>query len=231
MEHTDKILLFPLWYAVFLLSLTCHEAAHAWVAFRGGDPTAYLGGQVTLNPVPHIRREPFGTVLAPLVTYVVMGWMMGWASAPYDPFWEDRHPKRAAVMAAAGPAANFALFAIAFGALRFGLSSGVWGPPFDEISIDRLVVPMGDGAGIYDPLGRILCITMFLNLALGLFNLIPVPPLDGSAVVAGLVPGGDRLRDAIRSSGLGFIPILAAWVLFDFIFSPIFGIVYGLLLM
>ena len=62
----EQLALFPLWYVAFLLSLTCHEAAHALVAKWGGDLTAYYSGQVTLNPLPHIRREPFGTVLVPI---------------------------------------------------------------------------------------------------------------------------------------------------------------------
>ena len=92
----DRILLLPLWYVVFLLSVTCHEAGHAWAARLGGDDTAYLGGQVSLNPLPHIQREVWGTVLVPLISYLWVGWMMGWASAPYDPAWEERHPRRAA---------------------------------------------------------------------------------------------------------------------------------------
>ena len=91
----SMISLAVVWYAAFLFSLTVHEAAHALVALKLGDPTAYHGGQVTLNPVPHIRREPFGTVVVPIVVYLMSGWMMGWASAPYDPHWAERHPKRA----------------------------------------------------------------------------------------------------------------------------------------
>ena len=122
----DQWIMLPLWYVAFLLAVTCHEAAHAWVAWLGGDPTAYVGGQVTLNPLPHIRREPFGTVLAPLLSYILIGWTMGWASAPYDPHWEDRHPRRAAVMALAGPLANLVLAALAFAVLKTGLIGGWW---------------------------------------------------------------------------------------------------------
>jgi hypothetical protein len=90
------ILGFLLWYFAFLFSITAHEAAHAWAAHRGGDPTAYLGGQVSLSPLPHIRREPLGTVLVPLFSFFARGWMWGWASASYDPLWVRRYPRRAA---------------------------------------------------------------------------------------------------------------------------------------
>ena len=76
--NPDFIALGLLWYVVFLLSTTCHEAAHALVAKWGGDMTASQGGQVSLNPIPHIRREPFGmVVIFPLLSYAVGGWMMG----------------------------------------------------------------------------------------------------------------------------------------------------------
>src|SRR5918997_3227863 len=98
-----------LYFVVFLFSTTLHEAAHAWTALRLGDPTAYRGGQVSLDPVPHIRREPFGMVVLPLLSVMLSGWPFGFASAPYDPAWAQRHPKRAAMMALAGPAANLLL--------------------------------------------------------------------------------------------------------------------------
>jgi hypothetical protein len=92
-----------IWFVAFLASTTVHEAMHAWAAWKGGDPTAYHGGQVSLSPLPHIRREPIGMVVVPLLTAPTQGWAMGWASAPYDPFWAARHPRRAALMAFAGP--------------------------------------------------------------------------------------------------------------------------------
>ena len=84
------------YYVVFLFSTTLHEAAHAWAAIRGGDPTAYHGGQVSLDPRAHIRREPFGMVGLPLISVVLSGWPFGFASAPCDPRWAMRYPKRAA---------------------------------------------------------------------------------------------------------------------------------------
>jgi len=108
-----------IWYVAFLFSLTCHEAAHALVAKLAGDRTAYEAGQGTLNPIPHMRREPIGMIVAPLVTYFANGFMLGWASAPYDPRWQQRYPKRAGWMALAGPGANFILVILAIGAVRF----------------------------------------------------------------------------------------------------------------
>ena len=88
------------WFVAFLLSTTVHEAMHAWVALRGGDPTAYHGGQVSLSPIPHIRREPLGMLVVPLLTSLTQGWAMGWASAPYDPNWAARHPRLLAAIRA-----------------------------------------------------------------------------------------------------------------------------------
>src|ERR1700760_2821763 len=107
-----------IYYIVFLFSTTCHEASHALVAKWGGDATAALNGQVTLNPFPHIRREPWGMVVIPLIAFLFMGQMIGWASAPFDPAWERRYPKRAALMALAGPATNFILMFIGAIGLR-----------------------------------------------------------------------------------------------------------------
>src|SRR5512147_946362 len=115
-----------IWFVAFLFSTTVHEAMHALVASKGGDPTAYHGGQVSLSPIPHIRREPIGMLVVPLLTALTQGWAMGWASAPYDPYWAERHPKRAALMAAAGPAGNFMIALLAFGGLRAGLMTGLF---------------------------------------------------------------------------------------------------------
>src|SRR5690606_30571207 len=117
------------YYVVFLFSTTLHEAAHAWAAKRGGDETAYLGGQVSLDPMPHIRREPFGMVILPLITVLISGWPFGYASAPYDPRWAYRYPRRAALMALAGPAANLLIVIAAALLLRLGVMAGVFYVP------------------------------------------------------------------------------------------------------
>ncbi len=223
MELSQSIILLPIWYVVFLLSLTCHEAAHAFAARRGGDETAYRGGQVTLNPLPHMMREPLGTILVPLITYFQIGWMVGWASAPYDPLWEARYPKRAALMAAAGPAANLILAVIGFAALRAGIDGGIFtAPQVHELAYDRLVVPLAASAGLVEGLGRLLSVTLVLNLVLFIFNVIPIPPMDGAAVLMGFVPAARRLGELSRASALGsLVGLVIAWLVFPHLFRPL----------
>ena len=168
-------------FAVFLLSTTLHEAAHAWAALKGGDPTAYHGGQVSLDPMPHIRREPFGMVLLPLLTAVTTGWPMGFASAPYDPDWARRYPRRAALMALAGPAANLLLVLLAAALLRAGYATG------DFVAPERLnfgvVAEAASDSGMWYAAARVLGAFFSMNLVLCVFNLLPFPPLDGSAAI------------------------------------------------
>ena len=226
------VLLLPLWYVVFLLSITCHEAAHAWAAQRGGDPTAYHGGQVSLNPLPHVQREPFGTVLMPLLSFFLFSsadgrWMIGWASAPYDPYWEQRHPRRAAAMAAAGPAANLILAAIGFAALKLGLRAGVWTTP-ETLELDLLVGPLAEAGSLWDALGRFCSVLFSLNLLLCLFNLLPLPPMDGASVLAGLFEPVRALRDRLSAQPMfGLIGLLLAWQVFPYLFGPVFAFVLG----
>jgi len=222
---SDQLVMLPLWYVAFLLAVTCHEAAHAWVAWLGGDPTAYVGGQVTLNPLPHIQREPVGTILAPLLSYILVGWTMGWASAPYDPSWEDRYPRRAALMALAGPVANLALATLAFAVLKIGLVVGWWvqaeGQP-TQMVLTEATPPWAAGVAVF------ASIVLLINCVLFVFNLFPVPPLDGASVVAGLGEWGRTYRDTLRSS-FSFVGIVVAWVLFRRVFEPFYGFVVSLL--
>ncbi len=228
MVNTEILALAPMWYVAFLLSLTCHEAAHALVAKWGGDETAALGGQVTLNPMPHIQREPFGTVLVPLLSLVIGGWMIGWASAPYDPYWRRRHPHRAAWMALAGPAANLALAVVAGIAIQAGIQMGEFAPP-ESIGFTRIVVaPQGELAM---GLASFLSILFAENVLLMSFNLLPVPPLDGSSAIGLLMPEEMALRvqDFMNQPGFAMLGLLLAWNLFDHVFSPIFLVAINLL--
>lgn len=209
-------------FVVFLFSTTLHEAAHAWAALRGGDPTAYHGGQVSLDPMPHIRREPFGMVILPLLTAVTLGWPFGYASAPYDPNWARRHPRRAALMALAGPAANLILVIVALVALRAGAMAEIFFPP-ERASFGMLAITELSPA--WDAAGRILSIVFSLNLLLFVFNLLPVPPLDGSAAVTLLMTRRvtAKYQEFIWGTPiLGFLGIFVAWQLFPAVFGPVF---------
>jgi len=195
-----------IWYVAFLFSTTCHEAAHALVAKIGGDSTAALGGQLSLNPIPHIRRSPFGMVVIPILSFFLWGGMIGWASAPYDPLWERRHPRRSAWMALAGPAANFTLMLLAALALRIGDS-------YNLFANDPLTGKPG--------FVSVILFTVFsLNLLLGTFNLIPAPPLDGSTGIMLFMSEtrAQKYLDWIRGNSLAMAGLLVGLVIFQRIF-------------
>jgi hypothetical protein len=155
-DITAETLVFGfIWYVAFLFSTTCHEASHALVAKLGGDDTAERGGQVTLNPVPHIVREPWGMVVIPILSFLFAQTMIGWASAPFNPEWERRYPRRAALMALAGPAANFTLMFLAAILIRFGREYHWFKPGLD---------------GHPSLLGTILSVFFASNLLLAVFN-------------------------------------------------------------
>jgi Zn-dependent protease len=210
------------YYVAFLFSTTLHEASHAWAALRGGDPTAYHGGQVSLDPWPHIRREPIGMVLLPLISVVASGWPIGFASAPFDPHWAMRYPRRAAWMALAGPAANFSLVLLAAAGILFGLHAGVLDAP-DAVNFDHVVVA-ANPATMWRGIAFMLSVVFSLNLLLATFNLFPVPPLDGSGAVPLFVgvETGRRYQEFIRSQpAFSFLGLVLAWKCFDYVFHPI----------
>ena len=226
----ELIALGIIWYIVFLFSTVCHEAAHALAAKLGGDLTAFHGGQVSLNPAPHMAREPFGLLLVPVLSFALNGgnWMIGWASAPYDPDWAARHPRRAAWMALAGPAANFTLMLLAAIGIRVGLSLGHFRAP-ETVTFTRVTEATNpESLGF---LATFLSILFLLNLVLGTFNLIPVPPLDGNSGITLLMSERTALRflDWWHGSGFGFAGILVAWLVYGRIFGFVWPIALNLL--
>lgn len=223
------------WYVVFLFSTTFHEFAHASIAYLGGDRTAYDGGQVSLDPVPHIRRAPFGLVVIPLISFLLMPWMIGWASAPYDPRWAVSHPRRFAAMSLAGPAANLLLAVVAFVAIKVLVGFGLLelaAPTTANLRLSNLVEAPGVD-GYRTPMGALamgLSVMLNLNVILCVFNLLPVPPLDGASVLEGLSRRAAaffaRMRMVPAYSILGLV---VAWHLFPYVVSPALVLVYSAL--
>jgi Zn-dependent protease len=212
------------WFLAFLFSTSVHEAMHALLALRGGDRTAYLGGQVSISPIPHIRREPVGMLLVPLFTAFTRGWAVGWASAPFDPAWAERYPRRAALMSAAGPLGNFAIALVAWIGLRVGLGVGYFEKP-DFLAYSHLVVPAsGELRGLAGFVAQGLSVLVTLNVFLGVFNLLPLPPLDGASAVLGLLPAdlAQRASVAMRNTGFSLLGFLVAWQVFPMITPGLF---------
>ena len=157
--------------SVLLFSLTVHEMAHAWTADRLGDPTARSLGRVSLNPMVH--ADPIGTILFPLIAMISGAPLIGWAKPVPVNLRYLHHPRRDYVLvAAAGPASNLVMaFAAALVLMMVPVSPQTIGEP--NVSV---------------PIAAILSQLMRLNVLLAVFNMMPIPPLDGGNVLAGLLP-------------------------------------------
>jgi Zn-dependent protease len=208
---------------VVLFAITVHEAAHAWIALKNGDPTAASLGRVSLNPLVHI--DLFGTIILPaiLIFFSIQSGgrtpVFGWAKpVPYNPYNLKNARKGALRISLAGPAAN-ALTALAaagiFQALRHA------------------------GVFVYDPqhpftpvigLFNLLVATVEINISLAFFNLIPIPPLDGSGILAGLLPPRAAIKfEQLRPYSFFLLLILITTRILDLIFVPALYLINWLL--
>jgi Zn-dependent protease len=197
------ILIFQL--AVLLFSVMVHEVSHGVVAHALGDDTAKETGRLTLNPLKHL--DPFGSVILPLMLFLTSGGSLifGWAKpVPYNPYRLKNPGLGAALIGVAGPITNF-LLAIIFSVLI------------------RVIISTGIGSLM--PLVLFFNIIVFLNVLLGIFNLVPIPPLDGSRLVLWLIP--DRyLRFKILLEQYGLL-ILLFFIFWGFrLIFPIIQAVY-----
>jgi len=183
---------FALLLPIVLVSLTLHELAHAWVAWRLGDPTAKREGRLTLNPVVHI--DPIGTLMF-VVTGLAAGLPFGWAKpVPVNPGYFRRPKEGMAIVAVAGPIMNFLIALVCFAVLRHvNMSSEAF---------------------------EVLRLAWIVNVVLGIFNLIPVPPLDGSRVLGVLMADATYVR-WISFDQYGMLVVFGLFIVFQDRFSQL----------
>jgi len=199
---------------VLIASLSVHEAAHAWVAHRLGDLTAQRLGRLSLNPAVHI--DPIGTLLFPLIAMLTNLPLIGWAKpVPVDTRFL-KHPKRDfAIIAAAGPASNIVMAVIGAAIL----------------AVIPSIAP-GDIAGraVMTPLVQLFLQFIFINVLLAVFNMIPVPPLDGGNVLLGVLPpAGARVIEQLRPYGFLILYALMLTGVLSTLLGPVAGFLFKLL--
>ncbi|MGC1520110.1 MAG: site-2 protease family protein [Steroidobacteraceae bacterium] len=189
------------WAIPVLFAITLHEVAHGWTARYFGDRTAELLGRLSLNPLRHI--DPIGTVLVPGLLLAVGGPLFGWAKPVPVATSQLRNPRRATILVAlAGPAANLAMAGM--WCLVLGAIMRVYG----DQTLDHWIALMAQ-AGIV------------INVVLAVFNLLPIPPLDGGRVLAGLLPPSLSARlEKIEPVGLFLVLGLSVFGLFGWLFDP-----------
>ena len=200
-------------FAIVLVSLTVHEAAHAWTADRLGDPTARLLGRISLNPIVHI--DPIGTILLPLIAAISGLPIIGWAKpVPVNISRLRRGRRDFMIVAAAGPISNLLQAMLAAFVVR-----ALW-----------------SDQGIYPPSNESVLLSVLfqfvqINVLLALFNLIPVPPLDGGNVLAGLLPeSAAHAFDSIRQFGFIILYALMLTGMLSTLIIPPARFLLGLLL-
>lgn len=185
---------------ILVVSVILHELSHGYMADFLGDPTARLQGRLTLNPLSHI--DPIGSIVVPLVTYALGGFAFGWAKpVPYNPYNLKDKRRGEFLIALAGPASNL-LIALVFGTvLRFTAMDA--GTPFIT-AVSYIVI---------------------VNIILAIFNLIPLPPLDGSKILFSFLPSQyGRFRQALESAGPVWI-IVIVFFLWEFVY-PLIPLVF-----
>lgn len=213
-DLTSEFQRLAVWVLPVLFAITLHEVAHGWIAEKLGDKTARRLGRITLNPVKHI--DPVGTVLVPLLLFFTSGLIFGWAK-PVPVTWENlKRPKRdMALVAVAGPGANL-LMALAWALL----AKSAAGMPALSPTAAQGLVWMGL-AGLQ------------INIVLMVLNLLPLPPLDGSRIVSGLLPPGpERAYSRIEPYGIVILLVLmVTGILGKLLIPPVLAIMRAMVRM
>ncbi|HYE14728.1 MAG TPA: site-2 protease family protein [Pyrinomonadaceae bacterium] len=213
MPQTDLLGQLIIYIVVLLLAISAHEAAHAWMSYKFGDDTAYLLGRVTLNPVAH--TDPIGTLLIPVINFIGAGAgvfvpLIGWGKpTPVNPLRWRKKDLANVMVSIAGILANLIIALIAFFALKIVLRSGI-------------AEEGGSLEAVGEPVKLLLWMGLSLNLSLAIFNLLPVPPLDGSKALYTILPEGARASlDSFEQ-----VPMLSSIVLIGLIY---FGVVSAIM--
>jgi Zn-dependent protease len=217
---------------VLMMAFAVHESAHAYVAMRLGDPTAYMLGRVTLNPLKHL--DPWGSVAIPLMSLYFGGFLIGWAKPCPVTTRNFRHIKRDDILTSlAGPASNLAMATVALLLLivfKHAVAGGV--PAIETAMALAQHVPVDTSAGLPTlfPIAMLLYYAVFINLLLFVFNLIPIPPLDGSHVLRQFLPYKvEQVYNQIGMYGLLLIFFFGGRFI-GTLYYPLLGVFDGLLI-
>ncbi len=225
LQHIDILdIVFQL--IAFLFAISVHESAHAWMANLRGDPTARMLGRISLNPIKHI--DPIGTVLLPAVAMFTHLPVLGWAKpTPVDPR-NFKNPVLDDILTSiVGPISNFV---VAIGAVMILVVVKSAFPAGEEIIFGMLRgSDFANTNSLLVPFCKLAFDVMLINIVLGVFNLIPIPPLDGSHVLRHLLPTGAlRIYDNVGTFGLLFLVFLGGRFLTSLI-GPVVALFIGIL--
>jgi Zn-dependent protease len=223
----QKIVDFAIQLAVVLFSISFHESAHAWTALKFGDTTARDLGRISLNPLRHI--DPIGSVLLPLILFFVAGFIFGAAKPTPVDLRNTRNPRMANLaVSAAGPLSNLLLATIGIGILRIIRAADPRAilDLYDALQQNRFA------SGALAPVTYILFWFIMVNVLLAIFNLLPIPPLDGSGVVVSLLGApAARLYAAVAPFGFIILILLVSTRALSGLFRPfqiaVMRIVFG----